>query len=395
MGSIGVSSGNYRKNFSGNSASAPQVSGVAALMLSVNPDLTESEVRTRITSNTETDSTDGTPYEGKWAGAGRLDAAKAVDAAVPPLNVSLTGPSYLNSGEQGTWTADVSGGAGSISYSWAYQPACSDSRKTFTISPNRFCGWSPLSCSGPSCSHTFFNTTGETLDGGIRVTVTGAIQSETASQTVTVSSGGSYSKAGPRASGLRSGLAARSASNEAVALTWRAEGSRLPARFVIQHRADTTGTWSRMGTVAAGDSAGADAAGAVTYRFRARDLRVGTHQFRLAYERAGQSKSARPTSAPVTARVELAAAYRLRSYPNPVRERATLELAVKEAQDVTVAVYDLLGRRVTTLHDGRLPAQETRQLSLDASRNGLSSGPYFVRVQGEGFVATERLTVVQ
>jgi len=48
---------------------------------------------------------------------------------------------------------------------------------------------------------------------------------------------------------------------------------------------------------------------------------------------------------PVQARLELEGGYRLQSHPNPVREWATVELAVKEAQDVTVAVYDVLGRQ--------------------------------------------------
>lgn len=81
-------------------------------------------------------------------------------------------------------------------------------------------------------------------------------------------------------------------------------------------------------------------------------------------------------------------------YPNPAWERATLKVAVKEAQEATVTVYDVPGRRVTTLHDGRLRAQDTERLSLNASREGLSSGTYFVRVQ-QGFAATERRTVVQ
>jgi hypothetical protein len=68
---------------------------------------------------------------------------------------------------------------------------------------------------------------------------------------------------------------------------------------------------------------------------------------------------------------------------------------VKEQQEVTVRVYDVLGRSVTTLRQGPMRAQQPERLSLDASEVGLSSGTYFVRVQGEDFVATERLTVVQ
>jgi hypothetical protein len=44
----------------------------------------------------------------------------------PPLEVSLSGPYSLNAGEQGTWTADVSGGSGSTRYDWSYRSAGSD-----------------------------------------------------------------------------------------------------------------------------------------------------------------------------------------------------------------------------------------------------------------------------
>jgi len=51
-------------------------------------------------------------------------------------------------------------------------------------------------------------------------------------------------------------------------------------------------------------------------------------------------------SDPVRTRIELDGAYELETYPNPVRSRATVELAVRESQDVRVGVYDALGRRV-------------------------------------------------
>jgi len=55
-------------------------------------------------------------------------------------------------------------------------------------------------------------------------------------------------------------------------------------------------------------------------------------------------------------------------------------------------VYDLLGRKVTTVFRGPLPAQTTRQLRIG---HDLAAGSYFVRVTGEHFTATERLTIVR
>ena len=83
------------------------------------------------------------------------------------------------------------------------------------------------------------------------------------------------------------------------------------------------------------------------------------------------------------------------AYPNPVRPgmQATVDVAVRTAQDVTVAVYDVLGRRVRVLHDGPMAAQATTPLAFEAT--GLASGVYFVHVTGEGFQTTRRLSLVR
>lgn len=79
MGSAGYSSGDYYNNFGGTSAAAPQAAGVAALILSVNPNLTESQVRT-IIQQTATDM--GTSGFDNTYGYGRLNAQAAVISAV-------------------------------------------------------------------------------------------------------------------------------------------------------------------------------------------------------------------------------------------------------------------------------------------------------------------------
>ena len=75
MGTLGESSGNYMDNFGGTSAACPQVSGVAALVLSVNPDLTETQVLS-ILQQTATDM--GTAGFDNTYGHGRVNAYSAV-----------------------------------------------------------------------------------------------------------------------------------------------------------------------------------------------------------------------------------------------------------------------------------------------------------------------------
>ena len=82
------------------------------------------------------------------------------------------------------------------------------------------------------------------------------------------------------------------------------------------------------------------------------------------------------TTSPLSAPTE----YALRSgYPNPFRDRMTLEFSLDQPQRIQMDVYDLLGRRVATLVNDDMPAGP-HTILFDAS--GLSSGLYMVRMNG-------------
>lgn len=85
------------------------------------------------------------------------------------------------------------------------------------------------------------------------------------------------------------------------------------------------------------------------------------------------------------------------NYPNPFREQTTLRYAVPEEMDVRLEVYDLLGRRVETLVDGRMTAGvHTLQWSGD-TRSGqqLASGTYLVRLQAGDQMRTMKMVLVK
>ena len=78
MGNAGILTGNYDPHFGGTSASCPLVSGIASLVLSVNPNLTQREVR-KILTNTATDM--GSNGFDNNFGHGRANAYAAVQEA--------------------------------------------------------------------------------------------------------------------------------------------------------------------------------------------------------------------------------------------------------------------------------------------------------------------------
>lgn len=80
------------------------------------------------------------------------------------------------------------------------------------------------------------------------------------------------------------------------------------------------------------------------------------------------------------------------AFPNPTNDTATVTLTLGEPQHVRLAVYDALGREVTVLHDGPLPASSR---SFRLGGGSLPSGVYVVRAVSETFAASQRMTVVR
>ncbi|MEM8600145.1 MAG: Ser-Thr-rich GPI-anchored membrane family protein [Bacteroidota bacterium] len=89
--------------------------------------------------------------------------------------------------------------------------------------------------------------------------------------------------------------------------------------------------------------------------------------------------------------VALPSVFSMAAYPNPARDAATVAVALPEAADVRVEVFDVLGRRVAMLHDGPLSAG-AHLLALDAVR--LPAGVYVVRAATPDATLARRITVV-
>ena len=79
--------------------------------------------------------------------------------------------------------------------------------------------------------------------------------------------------------------------------------------------------------------------------------------------------------------------------PNPFAGTLGVALSVDRAQTVSVAVYDVLGRRVASLYDGPLAGGQRLDLRLEGS--SLPSGTYLVRVQTEAGLATRTVTLAR
>ncbi|PIP12725.1 MAG: hypothetical protein COX49_04065, partial [bacterium (Candidatus Stahlbacteria) CG23_combo_of_CG06-09_8_20_14_all_40_9] len=79
-------------------------------------------------------------------------------------------------------------------------------------------------------------------------------------------------------------------------------------------------------------------------------------------------------------------------YPNPARNDMNIRFGIPREERVSLKIYDVSGREVKTLVDGRLEAGY-HTIRLDGKN--LPSGIYFARLVTDGFEATKKLVLMK
>ena len=80
------------------------------------------------------------------------------------------------------------------------------------------------------------------------------------------------------------------------------------------------------------------------------------------------------------------------NYPNPFNPTTNIKLALPEAANVNLCVYNLIGQEVAVIHKGQLqPGYHS--FILDASR--LASGVYFYKVEANNFFDLKKMTILK
>jgi predicted acyl esterase len=80
------------------------------------------------------------------------------------------------------------------------------------------------------------------------------------------------------------------------------------------------------------------------------------------------------------------------NYPNPFNPSTTISFTLAKGSFVTLKIFDLLGREVSTIVSGVLPAG-THARRWDAG--GLAGGVYLCRLQAEGKTGTKKLVLLR
>jgi FG-GAP repeat. len=174
-----------------------------------------------------------------------------------------------------------------------------------------------------------------------------------------------------------------------VELVWKTASELNNAGFEVQRRSEKRGAsdeaWQVLGFVrGAGTTSEAKryvfvdrtATGKVQYRLKQVDF-DGAFEYSPIIE----------VEAGVPRTFELS-----QNYPNPFNPSTVISYQLPVVSEVSLKVYDLLGREVATLVNQRQEAGRY-QVVFDASR--LASGVYFYRLQAGAFVETRKMMVVR
>lgn len=80
------------------------------------------------------------------------------------------------------------------------------------------------------------------------------------------------------------------------------------------------------------------------------------------------------------------------NYPNPFNPSTTIRFSLAQREQVTLKVFDVLGREVATLIDKKMPAGE-HAVVFDAKE--LTSGVYFYQLKTAGNAETRKLLLMR
>jgi hypothetical protein len=80
------------------------------------------------------------------------------------------------------------------------------------------------------------------------------------------------------------------------------------------------------------------------------------------------------------------------NYPNPFNPSTTVRYDLPRATFVTLSIYDVLGRQISTIVEGEKPAG-TYQVNVYIPN--LPSGVYFYRIQARDYVKTKKFVLLK
>ncbi|NUO20372.1 T9SS type A sorting domain-containing protein, partial [bacterium] len=80
------------------------------------------------------------------------------------------------------------------------------------------------------------------------------------------------------------------------------------------------------------------------------------------------------------------------TYPNPFNATLSIQYDIPQAAQISLSVYDLLGREVATLFQGM---KDPGRHAVFWNAEGVSTGVYFIRLHSEHRSATQKVLLLK
>jgi len=86
--------------------------------------------------------------------------------------------------------------------------------------------------------------------------------------------------------------------------------------------------------------------------------------------------------------------YLQQNYPSPFNPLTTIEYGLPMDEDVTIAIYNVLGQKVSVLVDSRQKAGRYK-IQFNAGTLGMASGVYFYHIRTSAFVKSHKMLLLK
>lgn len=167
-----------------------------------------------------------------------------------------------------------------------------------------------------------------------------------------------------------------------VILEWQTETEVNSYNFVVERKSENHG-WAKVTEISAGGNSNSP----LNYLYVDKELDKGAYTYRLKMiDNDGQFEYSKK----IDAEISIPAAFALRqNYPNPFNPQTTIEYSLPVESEVNIAVFNMLGQKVTHLLQQLKPAG-FHEIRFEA--NGLTSGIYFYTINARSLENELRFT---
>jgi len=175
-----------------------------------------------------------------------------------------------------------------------------------------------------------------------------------------------------------------------VILQWKVQSQETLAGFTVERSSDGL-TYQSIGYVPAATSP----METTPYRFMDRNLSIGYFYYRL---KVIDSEGTITYTQPIGIQISPPSAFRLlQNYPNPFNAVTRIGYHLPKESQVTILILNLLGQKIKTLVDAKIPAgyYSVTWDGSDDRGHKASSGIYLVRMEAGSFVDSKKLTLIK